>query len=1167
MEAKSKLSLISILCLVFLFKALFIPELVKATEIGTHLGEGDINTQVNIMDMLHNNGAGKGFPVTLMIDGRGRWEDIQESIDKLAAAVQKHGFAPIARINNSCDISSDRAINLVNYIKLAFGPEVIITYGNEVNNPRECPSESTFKNNYLALIGTHDKLSPSALDFYNQEHPATTFLSRNALQEAYETAPVRTANAYGCTDTTDINQCDIASTNTQSTGMQIIGHGEQIDPSKLYLTEFSLNPHGGSRAPDSDLNMVAAFIESRGPETNAVYITPLIRNVCRNWLDEGRWLLYLNGRFFTTHGNQVTMENCVPLDLSPGDYDLTGTHFKDPEDYNFFPLINPDSLDDAAGGSLRDRFLESLAKDQGYEVHCAAPQWYISSTEHRFDMAERYFELVVPNWGSQHAGPPAENVIEFTGQGEYIINLANSKVPLYRGQEATQYTQKVSSYEGFFGTVDNLHPYFTADGISDGEDFRPLESENNPVIYTGTAENLLSSFQQCKYKMGNLETVDYICQRVAGECYLDTIIPNTNYRRWQLRGELFDLMNNCGFEKCLDCADLTGPYDEEKLSHLLDEDKFYDLKHALANLSMDIDNLYRVAFLVIAPGQNKDLADTSGDWDRDFFYSHNAIEHHPMIIAFKIPDFLTNRSRFEYSAKPTADSVRSETQQEISLQKIDERRDGIYKEAKEMARKADEAGQNAEFAKEFMQEAVIYCPSLGICLDSDDPDTALKSAVISIINGAGSKSCPGGMPWEDAGDIYTLGRLSVEGDRQFDQDHGAFSDALTRTQRTNFNWGLRIVEETWKDDFGRNFFNHFEEGNNQKIPVNAYIVAPLGVTQDEIYEALKFRFTPEQYELLVEGNYLVDADMEGVVPEYLPLKDVEFGIEEDRDMFNFIDFEDPQTRDVPLIDPDTGQPIRDYNGEIIMTTETYYPEKEFGRGMEEERPERLLIYGAKVGWMMRKIQESITTAVSPLHEYLQSCERVEDMLLGRCAGGDGSRQYGPPGDPWSGGGGTGRCEPINNPDNHCDVNRLKESLAQYIRNRRGLSPGDSLPISEAELTRRATQASIICNAESRGNPNAKNLACLGGGSVDYSVGLFQINLLAHVCPEYFNYTWEPPWCQILVSQDRVDQCVATVIEPERNKEEAWRISGAGSNWSAWATAKDEHCGPDLRAVP
>ncbi len=108
------------------------------------------------------------------------------------------------------------------------------------------------------------------------------------------------------------------------------------------------------------------------------------------------------------------------------------------------------------------------------------------------------------------------------------------------------------------------------------------------------------------------------------------------------------------------------------------------------------------------------------------------------------------------------------------------------------------------------------------------------------------------------------------------------------------------------------------------------------------------------------------------------------------------------------------------------------------------------------------------------------------------------------------------------------------------------------------------QASEICNVESDGsNPMAKNFDCISGKSRDYSVGLFQINLLAH-CDGAFAYTQDERGrpipvmpCQI-IDQTKLNQCLDTYYTGanaiDNNIKKAVDISNHGTDWSAWGAA-------------
>lgn len=118
----------------------------------------------------------------------------------------------------------------------------------------------------------------------------------------------------------------------------------------------------------------------------------------------------------------------------------------------------------------------------------------------------------------------------------------------------------------------------------------------------------------------------------------------------------------------------------------------------------------------------------------------------------------------------------------------------------------------------------------------------------------------------------------------------------------------------------------------------------------------------------------------------------------------------------------------------------------------------------------------------------------------------------------------------------------------------GVGSGDcSIENLRGYFGENAQIASIICQRESGSNPSALNSACLRGGTADYSAGLFQINILAH-CPGAFNYTLNPPSCQV-INDNRRSECLERFRDPETNIREAVRISGGGTSWSAWGAAR------------
>lgn len=99
----------------------------------------------------------------------------------------------------------------------------------------------------------------------------------------------------------------------------------------------------------------------------------------------------------------------------------------------------------------------------------------------------------------------------------------------------------------------------------------------------------------------------------------------------------------------------------------------------------------------------------------------------------------------------------------------------------------------------------------------------------------------------------------------------------------------------------------------------------------------------------------------------------------------------------------------------------------------------------------------------------------------------------------------------------------------------------------------ARKASIICQRESGSNPGALNDGCLTGDTADYSIGLFQINMLAH-CPGAFaSYSINPPACKI-GNQQILDACVAKYSDPVENIRYVKSLSKDGTDWGPWSAA-------------
>ncbi len=105
----------------------------------------------------------------------------------------------------------------------------------------------------------------------------------------------------------------------------------------------------------------------------------------------------------------------------------------------------------------------------------------------------------------------------------------------------------------------------------------------------------------------------------------------------------------------------------------------------------------------------------------------------------------------------------------------------------------------------------------------------------------------------------------------------------------------------------------------------------------------------------------------------------------------------------------------------------------------------------------------------------------------------------------------------------------------------------------------AARLSQICMLESGGNPVAgPNTGCLKGRTQEYSVGLFQINLIDRCSGGILNEWAERKICTIL-DENIFNQCVADMEDPIQNINKAYSLTNGGWNWNPWKIAS-ERCG-------
>lgn len=119
-------------------------------------------------------------------------------------------------------------------------------------------------------------------------------------------------------------------------------------------------------------------------------------------------------------------------------------------------------------------------------------------------------------------------------------------------------------------------------------------------------------------------------------------------------------------------------------------------------------------------------------------------------------------------------------------------------------------------------------------------------------------------------------------------------------------------------------------------------------------------------------------------------------------------------------------------------------------------------------------------------------------------------------------------------------------VSPYLGNK-DCSVGNLLKYFSGDRSK-AIVASLVCQSESGSYPLALNDTC---STNDYSIGLFQINAVAHCEGAYLSQSCHNP-----LSPAKRSACLASWQDPEQNIQQALRISNNGTSWTAWGTWKN-----------
>lgn len=633
-------------------------------------------------------------------------------------------------------------------------------------------------------------------------------------------------------------------------------------------------------------------------------------------------------------------------------------------EYEVMPLLpQGEGISEAA-------LINSMIFDQGYEAHCANKQWVISkdiwgSLSSYFDpsSAENYWN---------------RGAITFGDDSAYLADLSRAHVPLLRGMEPSVETMKNSSFEGFFGANTQLPEHFFS---PDGSRFL--------LNASGVAERLLPAYHQCYYKKQNIDAIGRICSTIVGPCALNKKMlvaanPITGISSREMKildiQDLFEQIRpNLGGEDLNRqvCFDLFADSEAKEQTNnyqppTVSVSTMNLTQAAISSAPLDIDNLYRLAFLILVPQQDPDE-------NQDKFYflqsnaNINARKHAPIFAAFKIPDFSTNKS---YLFK-NIDSL------EITKQVLQSVEQNASDSAAQKEKRQQLQGKTQSASGQSTSGKAVDCDGLPQCERSSD--NALQNTLVDLINSSDlncnletltivTDQIPGGAPapgssaianifdqedlhYENAGDLYTPANKDIkEYDYVYDSNN-VLINRLSSNEQEIFSWQLLVDEP--EPELGEN------------IVVNAYLVLPIGESVKDANKALTIFWNKDTFVEMIRENTLIDMmGKQGVIPKFYTFKG-ENATFKASDSFPFCSRYETTTE-------------VDANGQAI-TTYSCADEKSVGVSLTDNK-KSLLFPDFGLGWLIRQIQTTIRSTANETYEYVKSCQRIEDLFLGRCGG-------------------------------------------------------------------------------------------------------------------------------------------------------------------------------------
>lgn len=622
---------------------------------------------------------------------------------------------------------------------------------------------------------------------------------------------------------------------------------------------------------------------------------------------------------------------------------------RDPKIYNYLPLVLNDTYSIGNTGAMPDIISYQMAFNQGYEVQCAKPRWFLAGQVHG-DIEEYFEEYTKP--------------VRLTAESVYAGEFAEAKIPLFQGSEDIPDTTKISSYEGYFGAN---------------------YQKDKPVTLNsgGVATTLLTREAQCKVKFENLKSQygmgKFFCEKFldpGAPCYVNQVqIPDTDYGGWVLflrMAGMFEKTSNTEPPRNFSCNDLMGSWDpslEADFGITFDqfESTVRPLGEAVAHSELNPGALYRLAFLVISIKQNvmdgnEEVNPGLFESNEDIFdyleivtplpdgatFERMPVKHEaPMVIGFKVPVTATNAI---FSEPYFMDTAR------LTAYMFTEK-DNIERHFEEMKKQRTKYVGDILYQKEF--KPIINCGGLPQCLGGD-PETQLLLSLIDQINGSGL-DCGGfeGV-YENVTELGSRAEVNEDNAREFKPPF--FSRTFPSDNKYTFDWNIIVKDVNVNGDL-----------DGDQIKIRGHLVTPYGADMEYVNKTLQQIFTKDEFKKIVENNCVPDFGGKcGVIPEYLTFIDSVAEHRSKTDTFKFIYHQPPGC--IEHCPKDSEDWCIECERKSFVGVTVEFPQVD------------MRILGGELGWTIRKIQETLRDFGSKAHDYIASCERTEDMFLGRCKG-------------------------------------------------------------------------------------------------------------------------------------------------------------------------------------